>query len=86
MNARARGSFDWPSQNIACLRTWGFLFARARPMRSGTLSSVGNWLRAKTARSFRQLDERRDGGRIRVSPSFYNTEEEIERLLAALFT
>jgi len=26
------------------------------------------------------------GGRIRVSPSFYNTEEEIDQLLAALFT
>ena len=25
----ARGSFDWPSQNIACFRTAGFRFVRA---------------------------------------------------------
>ena len=28
-NFSARGSFDCPSQNMACLRTTGFLFYRA---------------------------------------------------------
>ena len=28
-NFRALGSFDWPSQNIACLRTTGFLLLLA---------------------------------------------------------
>src|SRR5712691_7402365 len=37
--ARARGSFDWPSQNMACLRTAGLRFFRAVSMSSGTPSS-----------------------------------------------
>src|SRR5437016_6216899 len=47
--ASARGSFDWPSQNIASLRTSLFRFLRATAISFGTPSSLGSWLKAKTA-------------------------------------
>src|SRR5579872_7542514 len=47
--ARARGSLDWPSQNMACLRTAGLRLDWATSMSLGTPSSLGIWLRAKTA-------------------------------------
>ena len=49
-NLSARGSFDCPSQNIACFRTAAFLLFRATSISFGTPSSLGSWLRAKTAR------------------------------------
>src|SRR5262249_55701937 len=49
MKARARGSLDWPSQKIACLRTWGLRFLRATSIKSGMPSSSGIWVSAKTA-------------------------------------
>jgi tetratricopeptide (TPR) repeat protein len=39
--ARARGSFDWPSQNMACLRTSRSRFSRATRISSGTPSPSG---------------------------------------------
>ena len=48
-NFSARGSFDCPSQNIACLRTAAFLLFLATSISFGTPSSFGSWLRAKTA-------------------------------------
>src|ERR1700682_4901483 len=47
--ARARGSWDWPRQNIACLRTSALRLVCATSINFGTPSSFGNWLRAKTA-------------------------------------
>src|SRR5437016_7339680 len=47
--ANARGSFDWPSQNIASLRTSLFRFVRATWISLGTPWSFGNWLSANTA-------------------------------------
>ena len=41
-NSSALGSFDWPSQNIACLRTAGFWFVFATLISSGTPSSFGS--------------------------------------------
>ena len=48
-NASARLSFDWPSQNMASLRTTGFLLFRATWISSGIPSSLGSWCKAKTA-------------------------------------
>src|SRR2546429_8324456 len=47
--ANARGSFDWPSQNIASLRTSRFRLARATWTSLGEPSSLGSWLNANTA-------------------------------------
>src|SRR5207248_6975988 len=41
--ARARGSLDWPSQKIACLRTSGLRLDLATWMSLGTPSSAGSW-------------------------------------------
>src|SRR5262249_405820 len=49
MKARARGSLDWPSQKIACLRTSGLRFLRATSIKSGTPSWSGICVSAKTA-------------------------------------
>src|SRR5205085_2763488 len=38
MKSSALGSFDWPSQNTACLRTAGFLLFLATSMSLGTPS------------------------------------------------
>src|SRR5215469_17310025 len=48
-NWRARGPFDWPSQNMACLRTSGLRLVWATSISLGTPSSLGSWLKAKTA-------------------------------------
>src|SRR6058998_612044 len=48
-NCSARGSFDCPSQNMACFRTAGFRLVCATSINLGTPSSFGNWLSAKTA-------------------------------------
>lgn len=48
-NSGARGSFDCPSQNMACLRASGLRWLRATSIRLGTPSSLGNCLSAKTA-------------------------------------
>ena len=49
MKSRARGSFDWPSQKTARSRTSGLRLVRATRMSSGTPSSSGICVSAKTA-------------------------------------
>ena len=65
---------DWPSQNIACLRTSGFRLVRATSISFGTPSSFGSWLSANTAFFFTSVS-----GSLSIAPVIV-----ADRLLAGL--